>query len=1342
MLILSFDNTYFPHPHFAIGHIEFNPLFLLPYLPTMKFTLTRPEFDKIFTNHAKYKISTGDADDDTTSIKVPIFEDGPLEAALYWRKQFEELAMPKQFNAQAKFTNTALLLTGEAKEKWIDARTDILQDQNPTDIRFANTMNQFIVNCGANPGTTEDLREFIMNAKKPSSMKIQSFKRRLFELDRYLPYLPGELNTRLGEAVLFSTIKKSVPAWKQSFIEANAQTSVTDVNELMNYYESLEDQENARQRRGNNNRQGNNRQGNNRQGNNRRGSNNQGNSRRNRNNNDDQVYCHLHRSNRHSWNECSQNPRNQGQNNSNRNNSNRNRNSNQNNNRDNQNQNNQRQNRYNTRSQSQRQRQDEHHQHEEPNSNSDNENDNSETESLYFNENKQEDTHKQTQDYVPEIVIAVPDSLATRRFKYLRALVDTGATRSIAYKSSLPTKLQKKVETDPEGKVSWTTKGGTYHTNHILSTWFQLTEFAPNRNFKHSFKIDETPKPSKNAYDIILGRDLMRSLNLDVLFSTDTPTITMNGETSIECKPRGYWTRPRLRHLFYQSTIEQAEHEFMDKRRFTKATYQQANLRSCVPAHLKNNEKKQLLDLLFEYEHMFQGRLGRLPGKPVHIDIRPGAKPFHGRAFSVPKAYEKLLRDEIQRLLDLGVLRRANISEWAAPSFGVPKKNQQIRFVSDFRRLNEHIIRRPFPLPSIHETRRTLEGFTFCSALDLNMGFWTIPLDNPSQELCTIILPWGKYCYQRLPMGLACSPDIYQEKMSSLFTDMPHIVVYQDDILVLTNGTFEKHCQDLRQVLDRLAANNLQVNAAKSSFCKRETEYLGFMLTPDRIKPQQSKIEAILKIAPPRTVKQVRSFVGMLNHYKEMIPKRSHLVTPLTELTKKTSKTFKWETKHQEAFDSLKRELARQVILAYPDFTKTFEIYTDASKYQIGAVITQENKPIAFYSRKLTDCQTRYTVTELELPALVETLREYRSILLGQKIVVYTDHKNLTFANFTTDRVTRWRLIVEEYGPKIAYLPSKTNIIADALSRLPMIENTPSNQIFFTDTCFNQEDTNFPVSYQLISEKQAQDHRLQAKKNSMPKSPTNSEPTKFNALTIIDLATCLMELVAIPNKETLTVARALDRAWFSHYPRPVECVHDNGSEFVGIEFQEMLQSYGVKSKLTTVRNPQANGILERTHQVIGNLLRSTRLMSQALSTLDAQQEQLAPVTWAINSTYHTTLQATPGQLAFQRDTIMPTTYLANWAAIQHRRQDKSIDSTTKENSSRIRHEYRLNDRVLIRRGVENPYLRTLARPTEGPYKIIDIEQLPINGTVLIQCTANTTECVNIRRLVPFFEPSH
>jgi hypothetical protein len=256
-------------------------------------------------------------------------------------------------------------------------------------------------------------------------------------------------------------------------------------------------------------------------------------------------------------------------------------------------------------------------------------------------------------------------------------------------------------------------------------------------------------------------------------------------------------------------------------------------------------------------------------------------------------------------------------------------------------------------------------------------------------------------------MGLACSPDIYQEKMSELFIDMTFIIVYQDDILVLTSGSFDDHLRQLGNVFKQLHRNNLQVNAKKSSFCALETEYLGFILTREGIKPQQQKVNAILQVALPRNVKQVQSFVGMLNHYKAMIPCHSHLLTPLTALTKKNIK-FEWTKEHQQAFDLLKNALAREVVLAYPDFTVSFEIYTDASKYQIGSVITQKDKPLAFYSRKLTDPQTRYTVTELELLAIVETLREYKCILLGHLITIYTDHKNLTFSNFTTNRVTCW----------------------------------------------------------------------------------------------------------------------------------------------------------------------------------------------------------------------------------------------------------------------------------------------------------------------------------------------
>jgi hypothetical protein len=182
---------------------------------------------------------------------------------------------------------------------------------------------------------------------------------------------------------------------------------------------------------------------------------------------------------------------------------------------------------------------------------------------------------------------------------------------------------------------------------------------------------------------------------------------------------------------------------------------------------------------------------------------------------------------------------------------------------------------------------------------------------------------------------------------------------------------------------------------------------------------------------------------------------------------------------HQQAFDLLKNSLAREVVLAYPDFSVPFEIYTDTSKYQIGSVITQKDKPLAFYSRKLTNPQTRYTVTELELLAIVETLREYKCILLGHLITIYTDHKNLTFSNFTTDRVTRWRLIVEEYGPKIVYLPSKCNIIANALSRLPKLE--PHDESAFLEEIFalDEQTDACPIAFDVISKAQLADNKIQ-----------------------------------------------------------------------------------------------------------------------------------------------------------------------------------------------------------------------------------------------------------------------
>jgi hypothetical protein len=205
-----------------------------------------------------------------------------------------------------------------------------------------------------------------------------------------------------------------------------------------------------------------------------------------------------------------------------------------------------------------------------------------------------------------------------------------------------------------------------------------------------------------------------------------------------------------------------------------------------------------------------------------------------------------------------------------------------------------------------------------------------------------------------------------------------------------------------------------------------------------------------------------------------------------------------------------------------------------------------------------------------------------------------------------------------------------------------------------------------------------------------PHSLKSKDPTTLQALTNIDMNTHFIEIVALKNKESITVARSLDQIWLCCYPRLVDCLHDSGTEFVSAKFQELLQSYGIRSKLTTVKNPQANGILECTNQVVGNLLHSSHLITHDIDTVSAQQEPLMPVMWAINTTFHATLKASPAQLAFSCDMILPISFIANWYAINSRKQVQSQSAADAENRKRIPHEFRLNNKVLIHHDIGNP----------------------------------------------------
>ena len=407
-----------------------------------------------------------------------------------------------------------------------------------------------------------------------------------------------------------------------------------------------------------------------------------------------------------------------------------------------------------------------------------------------------------------------------------------------------------------------------------------------------------------------------------------------------------------------------------------------------------------------------------------------------------------------------------------------------------------------------------------------------------------MVLPFGKYEYLKLPMGLINSPDIFQEKISELFYGFEHVRAYIDDILLTTKKDWSDHLLHLEQVLQKLAEAGLKVNADKSFFGRHECEYLGYWVTRTGIRPLVKKVQAITNIKAPTTQKQVRSFVGLVNYYRDMWPRRSHMLAPLTKRTA-TNVKFKWSDTEQKAFEDIKREVAREVLLSYPNFNEEFAIHADASKTQLGGIISQKGKPVAFYSRKLNDAQTRYTTTERELLSIVETLKEFRTILLGQRIKIYTDHKNLTCKGINTDRVIRWRLLLEEYGPEIIYLKGESNGAADAMSRLPIEEyhdikalkalcSLPTTNFTIQESDVSEsylaetygvdklEAGTFPLTYKILNKYQRKGEQLLSKlKRAVEKSSTDHTEYTTKSFrgggTVTDLI-CRYDRIVVPKQ--------------------------------------------------------------------------------------------------------------------------------------------------------------------------------------------------------------------------------
>jgi hypothetical protein len=418
------------------------------------------------------------------------------------------------------------------------------------------------------------------------------------------------------------------------------------------------------------------------------------------------------------------------------------------------------------------------------------------------------------------------------------------------------------------------------------------------------------------------------------------------------------------------------------------------------------------------------------------------APPFKG-IFRLSQLELQELRRQLDVLLKDGKITPST-SPYGAPVLFVRKKGGELRMCIDYRALNSQTIKNRYALPRIDELLDRLFGARIFTKIDLTSGYWQIAISSADRHKTAFRTRYGHYEFQVMPFGLTNAPATFQTLMNDIFRDLLDkcVIVYIDDILIYSK-TPEEHEANVREVLNRLREHKLYAKASKCSFNVTEVEYLGHIINHEGVKPNPRLVKAITSFPRPRTVKELQSFLGLANYYRKFVKDFSKLAIPLTDALQQASRTrpLEWTTAMSSAFQLVKIALTTSPCLILPDPEGDFEVTTDASEDEasVGAVLTQNNHPVAFESKKLDKHQRNYPVHDKEMFAIMHAIRKWRPFLLGKPFRIYTDHRSLV--HFKTQprlnqRQIRWMEEIAEYDCEILYKPGKENVVADALSRI------------------------------------------------------------------------------------------------------------------------------------------------------------------------------------------------------------------------------------------------------------------------------------------------------------------
>ena len=449
--------------------------------------------------------------------------------------------------------------------------------------------------------------------------------------------------------------------------------------------------------------------------------------------------------------------------------------------------------------------------------------------------------------------------------------------------------------------------------------------------------------------------------------------------------------------------------------------------------------------ILDEYSDVFKG-IGKMPGEH-HIVTDPSVPPVVHAPRKVPIALLPKLRVALDDMERDGIIAKCDEpTDWVSSLLIVEKKNGSLRLCLDPRDLNKAIKREHFVIPTCEDVTARLHGKRVFSLIDMTNGFWQVCLDDESSRLCTFNTPFGRYRMRRLPFGISSAPEVFQKRNMQVFGDIDGVHIIFDDLIIAASDDNE-HDQILGKVLERARENGVRFNKSKVQLRLPEVKYLGHLLSANGVRPDPDKVIAIRDMPTPGDRKELLRFLGMTTYLSKFIPGYSTITDPLRMLLKKDV-PWQWHPEHDSAVRKLKEQVEKAPTLAYFNPNRPVVIQTDASSTGIGSCLLQDERPIAFASRSLTDAETRYAQIEKELLAIVYACEKFSHYIYGHQTTVHSDHKPLEAIwrkqiNATSPRLQRMLLRLLKFQLRIEYLPGSKMCIADALSRacLPTTDN-------------------------------------------------------------------------------------------------------------------------------------------------------------------------------------------------------------------------------------------------------------------------------------------------------------